>query len=130
MNVYMYRAALYCEDCGERIRRGLRSLGRAPADPDDEHTYDSDDYPKGPYADGGGESDTVEHCDAHDACINALRVRARDPYTGKRRTYRVGAWLENPLTEHGVEYVRHAIREPRGLMRRRWARWYAKELSA
>lgn len=34
-----------------------------PGDPDDEHTFDSDDYPKGPYTDGGGESDTIQTCD-------------------------------------------------------------------
>jgi hypothetical protein len=28
-----------------------------------ESDYDSDDLPKGPYADGGGEADTPQHCD-------------------------------------------------------------------
>ena len=48
-------------------------------DPDN---CDSDEYPCGPYADGGGESDTPSHCGA------------------------CGEFLENPLTSHGYEYVR------------------------
>jgi hypothetical protein len=28
-----------------------------------ESDYDSEDLPKGPYADGGGEADTPQHCD-------------------------------------------------------------------
>jgi hypothetical protein len=41
----------------------LTSQGQAPADPTAEHTYDSDKFPKGPLADGGGESDCPQHCD-------------------------------------------------------------------
>ena len=44
----------------------------------DENDYDSDDLPKGPYSNGGGEADTPQHCDG------------------------CGAFLENPLTGDGV----------------------------
>ena len=47
---------------------------------------DSGEYPCGPYADGGGESDTPSHCGA------------------------CGEFLENPLTSDGYEYVREAAR--------------------
>lgn len=87
MNVYIYRAALYCADCGEAIRARLTAEGKAPADPADEVTYDSEDFPKGPYENGGGEADCAQHCDG------------------------CSAFLENPLTQDGREHVADAIRE-------------------
>jgi hypothetical protein len=72
-DVYMYAAALYCDDCGEAIRARLTAEGKAPADADDESSYDSDEFPKGPYSDGGGEADTAQHCDGCQAFLeNAL----------------------------------------------------------
>ena len=44
--LYMFQAALYCEDCGERLRADLDKQGKTPADPEDERMYDSDNYPK------------------------------------------------------------------------------------
>lgn len=85
MDCYMYQAALYCAECGEKIREELRASGKAPADPEDEYSYDSGDYPKGPIADGGGESDGAQHCDACDV------------------------HLENPLTSDGAASVAEAI---------------------
>jgi hypothetical protein len=43
----------------------------------DENDYDSDDLPKGPYPNGGGEADTPQYCDG------------------------CGILLENPLTQAG-----------------------------
>lgn len=84
MNAYIYQAALLCEDCGVKVKDHLDQQGDAPADPEDEYSYDSDDYPKGPYSEGGGESDSPSHCDiCHE-------------------------FLENPLTEEGDQYVRDA----------------------
>jgi hypothetical protein len=51
-----------------------------------ESDYDSDDLPKGPYAHGGGEADTPQHCDG------------------------CGQFLENPLTGDGLTYVEDALR--------------------
>lgn len=87
MKAYVYRAALYCQECGEAIRATLDAAGKRPEHTEEESTFDSDDYPKGPYPDGGGESDYAAHCDA------------------------CGAFLENPLTSHGVEHVKDAIAE-------------------
>lgn len=60
MNVYIYQADLYCEDCGEEICEQLKEVAPeiVPENPEDE-LYDSDDYPKGPYPDGGGEADVL-----------------------------------------------------------------------
>jgi hypothetical protein len=62
MNAYVYQAELICEPCGDKVKTRLDSLGQTPVDADDEHTFDSDDYPKGPYPDGGGEADSPNHC--------------------------------------------------------------------
>ena len=110
MLVYIYAAEIYCEQCGEAIRERLTREGFAPADPGDERSYDSDEFPKGPYPDGGGEADCPQHCGAGPECQNAIG--------GK-----IGAWLENELTTDGVEYVREAIREG-GEVADMWADFY------
>ncbi len=87
MRVYMYQAALYCEACGEKIRAELIAKGEAPADPSDETSYDSDDYPKGPLDEG--ESDPPSHCDD------------------------CGEFLETTLTSDGESYVIEAVQRAR-----------------
>jgi hypothetical protein len=52
-----------------------------------ESDYDSDNLPKGPIAEGGGEADTPRHCEG------------------------CGQFLANPLTGHGLIWVEDAIRE-------------------
>jgi len=84
MKAFVYRAALYCEDCGNAIRRDLTAEGKAPANIADEVTYESDAFPKGPYSYGGGEADTPQHCE------------------------NCGAFLANPLTGYGSNYVHEA----------------------
>lgn len=85
MDVYMFQAALLCKWCGEQARKQLTDAGKAPTDPDDESSYDSDQFPKGPYSNGGGEADSPQHCD-----MCAL-------------------FLENPLTPDGDAYVREQV---------------------
>lgn len=126
MKAYIYQADIYCEECGEEIIYRMRKEWKEVAeqqvrdvaagleerfgiDPDkwprffdalersafrklavdssDESSYDSDEFPKGPYLDGGGESDTPQHCGA---CHE---------------------FLENPLTDDGLEYVRENQRD-------------------
>lgn len=87
MDAFIFNAALYCENCGNEIRARITAANNAPADPDDEESYDSGDFPKGPYTDGGGESDAPEHCDS------------------------CKVFLENPLTRDGVSYVQGKIKE-------------------
>lgn len=84
MNVYMYQAEFLCIDCGETIKL---HHAKTPENPDDESTFDSDDYPKGPYPDGGGEADSPWHC-------------------GNCQVF-----LENPLTTDGEEYVKESIEQ-------------------
>ena len=81
MNVYTYQAALYCEDCIAEIKSTLSE----PENIDDDYSFDSDDYPKGPFIDGGGESDCPSHCD------------------------NCNVFLENPLTPDGYDYVKESL---------------------
>jgi hypothetical protein len=118
MNVYIYCADIYCEDCGEAIRREITEEGHAPTDPFDECSYDSDEFPKGPYPDGGGESDSPQHCGNGEDCCNAIVLDGRN----------IGAWLENELTTDGVQYVRKALEESRNEVTELWAEWYTDEL--
>lgn len=95
MNVYIYQAALWCEECAKAIMEELQTYDAAPAHPENENTFDSGQYPKGPYGQGGGEADSPQHCDGCDL------------------------FLENALTSDGVEYVKSFARIPH-----RWAEFY------
>lgn len=85
MDAYVFQAALICEDCSHAVQGTLPKP--AHVDMNDQSSYDSDDWPKGPYGDGGGEADTPQHCDM------------------------CGVFLDNPLTGDGETYVRDAFRE-------------------
>jgi len=102
MNVYIYQADVWCEDCAEAIKSRLASEGNVPEDPSDETTFDSDEYPKGPYDDGGGEADSPQHCGAGSECLNAVEFADG---------HKVGCFLENPLTSDGVDYLVEQYRE-------------------
>lgn len=95
---YIYCADIYCDDCGEAIRERLTAEGKAPADPADEWSYDSDYFPK--VAGDDEESDTPEHCAYGENCLNAVEIEG-----GK-----VGL-LFGELTLDGVDYVEEAIEE-------------------
>ncbi len=123
MNVYIYAADLFCEDCGDAIRKQIteedefryaRLAPADPADPDDEYSYDSDEFPKGPYPDGGGEADSPQHCGNGPNCLNAIEFPDG---------IKVGCWLENELTTDGANYVKDAIREG-GEVAELWAEYY------
>ena len=92
---YIYQAALYCDDCG----RDLVAKLPVPegADLENEHTWDSDVYPKGPFP--TDESDTPQHCDA------------------------CGDLLRHDLTADGEKYVREAFREAKRAGREPMAEW-------
>lgn len=65
---------------------------------------DSDFYPVGPFSDGGGEADAPQHCDKCDL------------------------FLENPLTDEGIEYVREALADGEGACLAEWEEFYKHEL--
>lgn len=84
MKAYVYQAALWCETCALVVRENNESGGAITFD---DMRKDSEHYPQGPYDDGGGEADCPQHCDG------------------------CGVFLENPLTDDGLEYVREAIQD-------------------
>lgn len=100
MNVFIYQSDLYCEDCGRSIRENVPQPDWAELD--NEHTWDSSDWPKGPCADGGGEAGCPQHCAG------------------------CGCFLENPLTSDGVEYVRKVVARRREALAAAhvWAEYY------
>lgn len=115
MQEYIYAADCYCEACGEAIRARLAAEGSAPTDPDDEHSYDSDDYPKGPY--DASERDYPGHCASGPDCLAPTEMADGT---------KVGQFFENDLTTDGVNYVNAAIREnPNNKVVQLWARFYA-----
>jgi hypothetical protein len=113
MDLYVYMADVYCADCGRAKRKLILEEGNAPADWRDERTYDSDEFPKGPYRDE--ESDSPQHCGAGRDCLNALVLSDG---------IKVGAFLENPLTTEGERYVRELHRDSRSEVTQLWMDFY------
>ena len=112
MDVYVFQAALYCEDCGQAIADELAARGV-------EDPGDSDAFPQGPYPDGGGEADVPQHCDGAGHCLNAVR-------SGE---HTIGAFLENPLTVDGRRYLAEAVaRDGDSEVVRLWAEFYGEGL--
>ena len=94
MKVFIYKGGLYCEACGKDIRKELhKTIGKPRRSAD----VDSDEYPAGPYDDGGGESDVPQHCEAGEKCILSMQV--------DKLGVRGGMFLANPLTEDGRRWV-------------------------
>jgi hypothetical protein len=96
---YIYQADIWCDDCGRAICERLTCEGKAPADPNDEWSFDSDDYPK--RANDDDESDTPQHCAAGEDCLNAIELPGGT---------KVGL-LFGELTTDGVGYVKDAVVE-------------------
>ena len=99
MDAYIFSAALYCEECTQDIL--VHTTPPKDYDPDNESSWDSDEYPKGPFAQGGGEADCPQHCDS------------------------CQLFLENPLTSDGEAYVHDAAKEkPQGPVVQEWLLYY------
>jgi len=99
---YIYQATLWCDDCGQAICQRLDEAGEGPEDKSDETSFDSDDYPKGPFSDDDDESDSPSHCDSGAECPNAVELDDGS---------KVGA-IVSGLTEDGIAYVRGAKDSP------------------
>jgi hypothetical protein len=82
MNAYIFQGDLLCENCAQAEMDFLRSIGKEPPAIDD-----SDEWPVGPFPDGGGEADCPMYCGG------------------------CGVFLENPLTTDGERYVLSVAKE-------------------
>ncbi len=114
MNAFIFCADIYCEKCGESFRELITHNGNAPADPENEYSYDSEYFPKGPFADGGGEADTPQHCGNGGLCLDPTVIGGE----------KYGKFLENDLTHHGVENVREMHREGPTAVTEFWMDFY------
>ncbi len=94
MIVYIYSGKVFCEECGLAIKRNVTSTGDAPADPGNPWSYDSDDFPKGPYIMDIMEAIPDLLCASGQNCLyrlggavvgseygSAQRISVRDPWT-------------------------------------------------
>lgn len=110
MKCYIYAADCYCEACGERLKETLPK----PTNPDDETTFDSDVYPKGPFDDAGGESDTPQHCGSGQDCLSPTTIGGE----------KYGCFLENDLTDAGQKYVEEMHKDRPTAVTRFWIDYY------
>ena len=112
---YIYCADIFCDSCGETIREALTEGGFAPADPEDEWSYDSDEFPK--HAGDDEESDSPTNCGAGERCLEAEELLCG---------FRFGKQF-GELTEDGVTYLRETIARG-GEVAEFWADFYSEYL--
>jgi|SRR5580704_7194736 hypothetical protein len=116
---YIYQADVWCNKCGEHIKAELEREGKAPEDPENESSFDSDDYPKH-YDAENEESDGPENC-ADGRCGGT---------TGGRSW---GTFLQNQLTQEGYRYLKSMLDEHGATLpefAREWAEFYQFEYHA
>lgn len=105
MDVYIVRADIYCAKCAERMKAD--NPQGAGLHGSNWQFEDSDYWPQGPYANGGGEADSPQHCGA------------------------CGLFLENPLTYYGMAYAREVmIRNAQSDVTHLWAQFYGIDIEA
>lgn len=85
MYAYAYKAALFCSDCTDIIKKDLDQKFQKSGAIPGLLINDSERYPQGPYANGGGEADCPQHCE---------------------RCYK---FLENPQTKDGIAFTMEAL---------------------
>ena len=108
---YIYQADIYCNSCGEVICDDLTIEDRAPADPDDEFSFNSDQYPKQVRDDK--ESDYPQNCSEGKHCLEAEILSG-----GQRIGKQMGS-----LTRDGVKYLKNVIAKG-GEVAEFWAEHY------
>lgn len=95
---YVFQAAHLCALCGQDALEDTPKP--AGFDPDDEHTWDSGDYPKGPYVAEHQETDCPAHCD------------------------HCGSFIPMGLTSEGKRYVLEARAKGNSMTAQVWAEHY------
>lgn len=118
MDAYIYAADIWCEACGKAIRKRLTKGGKRPKDWRDETTYDSDEFPKGPYDNGGGECDGPQHCASREECLEPTEIDGE----------KYGRFLENDLTDEGCAYVLNLHMESNSAVTQFWMDHYSEEI--
>ena len=95
MEAYIYQADIYCTDCARKYSQLQILIG-------EKDTGNSDQFPQGPYENGGGESDYPQHCgNCH-------------------------VFMENSLTSDGEDYVIAAAKDALGGdVAKEWKEYYS-----
>jgi hypothetical protein len=111
--MYIYQAELWCNACGEKIQKDLIASGKAPADTENEHSFDSDDFPK--YA-WNGDTDSPNHCPSGDTCLGDAVDLGKWGLGKKAKLYGsetrvIGELLDESLTSDGVEFIKETLKE-------------------
>ena len=113
--MYVFQADTYCDSCGIAICAELDADGLGPATPDDEYSFDSDEYPKAALEEA---TDYVDHCASGAECREAIDLLAyglptvaMKPLLEGAETQRVGAILSDGLTADGVSYTNELLSE-------------------
>ena len=88
MRAYIYQGALLCEDCGVKTQHALVSGVIYDPAAATINMQDSNDFPQGPYPNGGGEADLPQYCDS------------------------CNTFLENPLTDDGRRFLKRLFHAP------------------
>lgn len=83
MDAYIYKADCYCSDCALALQEMIKEDNPEAAERFEQGVQDSEEYPVGPFPDGGGEADSPQHC-GNQSCM---------------------VFLMNPLTDEGKEFV-------------------------
>lgn len=122
--MYTFQADSYCDSCGQAIRAELIEAerrdpnmeGSVPRDPDDERSYDSDDFPKYGNEDA---TDYPDHCASRAECLEpidlgAYGLKPSDELKGAETTL-IGALLNRGLTDEGVSYLREMLNDDQNL---------------
>jgi hypothetical protein len=111
----IYQADVWCDDCANAIRKRLLDEGRAPESREDEYLFDSDEYPK--IASDDEESDSPQHCAAHESCLNAIELPS-----GRK----VGL-LFGGLTTEGVRFVREVAIDDSSEVFKLWVQHFTEQ---
>jgi hypothetical protein len=98
---YVYRADLYCDECGDRICERLTAAGKRPACVENESSFDSEYYPK--HADNE-RHDSPHHCASGDKCLAKFRLGAKGNPVKTGGIF-VSALITQRLTQYGIDYV-------------------------
>lgn len=115
--MYMYQAALWCDDCGAKKRDELTAEGKAPACLSDEEGYDSDDFPKYVGEASDSEADSVSMCDGCEELLGesltsegerGLRESAEEQLTRKPEHVNVEYWRA-VLADYGYASVLESV---------------------
>lgn len=97
---YIFNADCYCDSCGNAIKKRILTEA-SPEDTErfqDEHQYDSDEFPK--WMNEDEESDGPCHCGSHEECLEAETLSDGS---------KIGALLSTYLTNDGVAYLREML---------------------